>query len=324
VFNWFRSHRMVWGSFLLVLLLGGGAFAYVKYTQEVPTDSVAAPPAAAPSVAGFKVELKNFPVTSDGHYAAWVINDQAKTLIGQFSVRKDGGLFTIDGKAIDNTTLPFSGKLVEGDMIEITLESSDSKGEQPSASVVMRGELKSDGSAELGFSAVDLSAATSKYVLATPTDDPEKNETSGLWFGMPSTKPTSSLNLPVAPIGWKYEGWVLYKDKLLSTGRFSEPKGQDSFNGYSATKKPTPGLAGQDFLVNAPTDLGFTFPINLADGASKAIISLEPDIGGVDVDGSGLFIPLFTSDIPAELKDRVATDMAKSTALPSAIFTYSQ
>ena len=116
----------------------------------------------------------------------------------------------------------------------------------------------------------------------------------------------------------------MYKDKTLSLGKFSDPRAGDDFNGYSATKKPTPNLPGQDFLTNPPANLGFSFPLNLADGSSKVVISLEPDVSTADPSGNDAYLILFTADIPSGLKDHVATDMVKTAALPSASFTYSQ
>ncbi len=323
--SFLRSRKAIWFLALPVLLLAGGALAYLKLHQAAPKESVSTP-SPTPTVTGFKVDAKNLPSLATGHYDAWVLNSDAKTstAIAKFNVAQDGSLAGGDGKALVNNVLPFQGTLVEGSIIEVTVEPATSKDDVPSQSVVLKGPLKADGTAQLGFDAVALTTATAKYVLATPTDDPAKNETSGLWFGMPGTKPAPLLSLPAAPAGWKYEGWVLYQSKTVSTGRFNNPQAADDFGGYNATKKPAPNFPGQDFLANAPADLGFSFPINLADGTSKALLSLEPDTAGTDPSGPTEYLLLFSADVASGLKDHVATDLTKSPGLPSATFTYSQ
>lgn len=305
-------------------MLAGSVLAYLKLHQAAPSQAASTSPPPPPQPSGFKVEAKNLPPLSTGHYDAWVINGDTKTNIAKFNVDQNGNLATVEGKAIEGNSFPYQGGLVEGNTVAISVEAADSKDDKPSPSVILHGPLKADGSAELVFDVVSLSAVSGKYMLATPTDDPAKNESSGLWFGVPGTKPVPLLTMPPAPLGWKYEGWVTNQSKLISLGRFADARAKDDFNGYSATKKPAPNFPGQDFLVNAPADLGFAFPINLADGSSKAAISLEPDVGGADPTGPTAYLPLFMADIPSGLKDHVATDLTKAANIPSATFTYSQ
>jgi len=61
-------------------------------------------------------------------------------------------------------------------------------------------------------------------------------------------------------------------------------------------------------LVNAPE--GIIFPLNLADGESLGVISVEPDANGVDITGDAPFsIKPLVGEIP-EGTDRVTYDLS--------------
>lgn len=124
------------------------------------------------------------------------------------------------------------------------------------------------------------------FILATPTDSVMTNETAGVWFLDPAAGPGPSLTLPDLPAGWVFEGWGVTQGQPLTTGRFSEASGADSAAPFSGPN-PGPPFPGEDYLQNLPP--GITPPVDLADGSSVIVITLEPDMAGVDPTGDGPF-----------------------------------
>ena len=129
-------------------------------------------------------------------------------------------------------------------------------------------------SLDVGHSAAlnnDFEESTGKFILATPTDDDDTNEFSGVWFlDNSSGSQATGLDLPELPEGWIYEGWAIIDGSPVTTGKFSSVTGTDDAAPYSGTANPGPAYPGEDFLLNAPA--GKTFPANLA----AAVISVEP------------------------------------------------
>ena len=57
---------------------------------------------------------------------------------------------------------------------------------------------------------VDFSTATGSYILATPSTASDTGDNDqGIWWLVPGTTKTASLDLPTLPAGWMYEGWVV-------------------------------------------------------------------------------------------------------------------
>jgi hypothetical protein len=84
-----------------------------------------------------------------------------------------------------------------------------------------------------------------------------------------------------------------------------------------------PPFPGEDYLVNAP--MGLMFPIDLSDGESLAVISIEPDLGGIDPTGDAPFVvkPL-VGMIPQGAEDHVNYSMDQNLAsIPSGTVTIS-
>jgi hypothetical protein len=148
---------------------------------------------------------------------------------------------------------------------------------------------------------VDITSANGTYVLATPTDGNNTNEQSGLWFMQ--WPPAAGLELPTLPEGWIYSGWAINSNVTVPTGNFTSSEGVDNFSGYSSIIEQPYGFPGEDFLVNPPN--GLTFPLNLSDGASQAMISVEPDIS---IERPFFIQPLIT-DIPANATTQTTYDM---------------
>jgi hypothetical protein len=72
----------------------------------------------------------------------------------------------------------------------------------------------------------------------------------------------------------------------LSTGRFTRASGADQSAHFSGPL-PGPPFPGEDFLNSLPA--GVNAPVNLAGGASMAVVTVEPDLNGADPTGPGPF-----------------------------------
>ena len=203
-----------------------------------------------------------------GHYEGWLIVGDEKISTGKFA----------DGEEL---SFKFDTPIEDVDKVVVTIEPSGDLDDVPSGVVVLAGDV-TNKTAELTFP-VDLSDAAGSVILATPTNGSNSDETSGIWF-LELPGPTVGLDLPELPNGWVYEGWAVYEGTPLTSGRFTEVDEADDFDGYSGPEAG-PAFPGEDFLENAPD--GVTFPIDLADGESAVVISVEPDIDGVDPTGDG-------------------------------------
>lgn len=243
----------------------------------------------------------------EGHFEGWAIFGDEKVSTGKFSA-DDDFTFTVDRD------------LTEADMIVITIEPEGDTDDIPSGVVLLAGSVNGN-QASLAFP-VDLSGVAGTYILATPTNGPETDELSGIWFlALPG--PSASLILPALPAGWVYEGWVVNMGTPLTSGRFLTPEGADDFNGYSGSE-PSPPFPGEDYLLNPPQ--GVSFPLNLADGASLAVISVEPDLNGNDPTGPAPFqIKPLVGEIPAGAQDHANLPMgANLGSVPSGMASISR
>ena len=217
------------------------------------------------------------------HYEGWAIIDGSPVSTGKFNVNDDGGLVDLSGRVIANGEFVAGTDLSDAAVIAITIEPAGDTDSVPSGAKYLAGSV-SDGSADVtvGHSAAlgdSLTGAAGTYILATPTDDDDTNETSGIWYiDLSSGLAGPGLQLPALPPAWEYEGWVIFDGTPVSTGRFTDVAAADSGNPFSG---PLPGkpFPGEDFLRNAPAEL--TFPADIR--AMGAAISIEP----VDDDSPG-------------------------------------
>jgi hypothetical protein len=225
-----------------------------------------------------------------GHYEGWAIFGSEKVSTGKFNPN-------------DELTFTIKRNLSAADKIVITIEPEGDIDDIPAIPVLV-GDLK-DNKAFLNFP-VNLNDISGNYILATPTDGSDSFETSGIWFLM-LPGPTTGLVLPNLTNGWVYEGWVVNQGVPLTSGKFSSADDFDLFSDYSGSMEGPP-FPGEDYLTNPPMNL--VFPINLSDGKSKAVISIEPDINGIDPTGEGPFqIKPLIGDIPKDAKDHVNYQM---------------
>ena len=154
----------------------------------------------------------------------------------------------------------------------------------------------------------DFGDAAGKYILATPTDGADTNETSGIWWiSLQMADPTAGLSLPTLPAGWAYEGWVVMDGTPVTTGTFTSTTAADDAAPFSAMDAPGPPFPGEDFLMDAPD--GLSFPTDLSE--TTAVISIEP----VPDDSPAPFLlkPLVAT-VPANVADHQTFEMTNNAA----------
>lgn len=199
---------------------------------------------------------------ADYVYEGWIIVDGSPVSTGTFSSVDFPQTFDIDADDLASAT-----KFV------LSIEPTNDSDPDPAATKILAGDF-SGNAATMGHGTVgDFSSITGKYILATPTDSDMNNENSGVWFLDNSTgSAMAGLDLPELPAGWKYEGWAVIDGVPVTTGTFTDVAAMDDNAPYSGAMSGPP-FPGEDFLVNAPSNL--TFPTDISGG--KAVISIEPD-----------------------------------------------
>jgi hypothetical protein len=254
--------------------------------DEVPADTLA-------------FTFSTLPELDRGHYEGWAIYGSEKVSTGTFTVGDDYE-FSVDRD------------LSEADKLVITIEPENDTDDRPSGVAILAGAVEGT-TVDLSFP-VSFEDASGTFLLGTPSDD-SASPTAGIWFiDVPS--PSPSLELPNLPSGWTYEGWVVADGTPLTTGRFDDPASGDDFDGFSGPQD-SPDFPGEDFLRNAPS--GIEFPLDLSAGGYKAVISVEPDIDGVDPTGDNPFaIKPLAGEIPRGVDDHTNIDLDRTGgALPA-------
>lgn len=255
------------------------------------------------------LDLKGLEPVAPAHYEGWAIRGNEKISTGKFGVAADGSLASLSGQRL--TSFAVGRDIAGAEQIVITIEPAGDADAVPSGIAVLAGRI-ADGRAALAFPA-ELRGIAGGYLLATPTDDPQDtaNDSAGVWF-VALGPLRAALMLPALPDGWVYEGWAVTQKTPLSTGRFRTAGGADASAAFSG---PTSGPAfpGEDFVRGLPA--GITSPVNLAEGASTIVVSVEPDLGGVDPTGAGPFaIKPLAGVVPAGLTDHILTALAPDLA----------
>ena len=236
-------------------------------------------------------------------YEGWlIVNGKAKTA-GIFSVDANGmastSSFEVDQKDID-----------KAERYVLTIEPYPDSDPSASSVHILAGDF-SGNSASLSVAhgsalATDFASSIGSYLIATPTDGSNTNETSGIWFLNP-IGPSQSLELPSLPGSWEYEGWVVINGTAVSTGKFTNASDADSGNPFSGNLSAPP-FPGEDFLQNAPS--GLIFPTDLSEATvvisvepipdnSVAPFALKPLVGNVPIAASGGTTHNFTNNASA-------------------------
>lgn len=248
-------------------------------------------------------------------YEVWAVHGNRKISAGSFNVA--------DGELVDGFGHPamFSSPRnpANADAIVVTVEPMPDPSRKPSGIAVLTGSPNKNRAA-LRFP-VKLGTVAGSFILATPTDADMTNETAGIWFLDPAAGPGPSLVLPALPDGWVWEGWGVTQGMPLSTGRFTGATGADESSAFSGPMAGPP-FPGEDFLMNLPA--GVATPVDLADGSSLVVLTVEPDLGGVDPTGDGPFsIKPLVAEIPAGAADHMSMALSRDlSSVPSGAATY--
>ena len=235
------------------------------------------------------------------HYEGWAIIDGSPVSTGKFNVDADGNLIELNGKAIVNAEFDVGRDLNDAMAIALTIEPPGDTNSTPSGVKYLVGDVSRQSAAAADLSVShsaalgnDFTGAAGSFILATPTNGADTDETSGIWYiDLSSGGPTPGLQLPPLPPSFEYEGWVIIDGTPVSTGKFRDVAAADSGNPFSG---PEPGkpFPGEDFLRNAPD--GLTFPTDIR-GRTAAIsiepvpddspapFALKPLVGGIPADG---------------------------------------
>ncbi|GEM_PF-2397832 len=266
-----------------------------------------------------EADLSSLPPIKEGHYALWAIDaDNNPLLVWQFRINSQG--FVVDLADLPQSSIVVTPGLDLTTMQSflVSIEKGDVAVSEPSASVILSTAKKTNNNFTLQFPH-DFSEASGSFILATPTNGANTQETSGIWFvKIEDNRDIVALNLPASPEGWVYQGWVLYQSKPLNIGRFKTPEGKDSFSNYSGPRA-FPAFPGEDFLTNAPANLDVELPLNLADGQALVQIALEPVVNseagssnGINSDPTGddLFaLNILQSQVPQNIEPKGSVEL---------------
>jgi hypothetical protein len=244
------------------------------------------------------------PLDQGQNYQAWLVAQTDNNLIGipvvMFNADEQGRMV----HHLNPDSLlsgPFQSNVAASAVlgVAVSIELSTQLVAYSSSTFILSGEasggtavLKADDWLALNR---DFSSVGGGYVLATPTDEDPENELSGIWFIDPSGTPVAAgLQLPEAPEGWIYEGWVEVDGKTLSTGKFVVPGLPDSAATYSGPGNAHP-FPGEDFIANPPA--GTIFPLDLT-GAS-VYITVEPWEDFDVAPDTPFFLRVLQGEVPA-------------------------
>ncbi|WP_299061084.1 anti-sigma factor [uncultured Polaribacter sp.] len=211
---------------------------------------------------------------ADFVYEGWLIVNGSPVSTGTFTSVDFPQTYTVDladlqdatkfvlsiEPAVDSDPAPAATKILAGDF-------SGNSASVNSDNIVVdaSGDLKT------------LAESYGKYILATPTDNDDTNEASGVWFLDNSDAPTvtAGLGLPALTDGWKYEGWVVINGTPISTGTFLTGSGADdnaATSSFKGTLNNGPAYPGEDYVMGAAA--GIDFPTDLK--GATVVISVEP------------------------------------------------
>jgi len=205
---------------------------------------------------------------TDFVYEGWLIVDGTPISTGTFTSVTFPQTFTVDITQLDAAT-----KFV------LSIEPVNDTDPAPAETKILAGDFSGTSANVSTMLVGDFSTAIGKYILATPTNEIDTDENSGIWFLDPSSgAPLAGLNLPTLPAGWIYEGWAVIDGQPVTTGTFTNVSATDNAAPFSgSTPLPSPNGAdgffpGEDFLISPPA--GLSFPTDLA--GATAVISIEP------------------------------------------------
>lgn len=232
-------------------------------------------------------------------YEGWIVVNGVPVSTGTFTVNGSGMMsqnqFTVDTEDLAAAT----------DFV-LSVEPFPDNNPAPSAIKILGGVFAGNSApvsvshnAALGN---NFASASGKYILATPTTTTMEDELSGIWFlDLSSGAPVVGLNLPVLPMGWKYEGWAVVNGMPVSSGTFSDVDSMDDSAPFSGMDASGPPFPGEDYVMNAPT--GLIFPTDLS--GATLVISIEPN---PDNSSSPFQFKPLVANVPMPASDHITYD----------------
>ncbi len=236
-----------------------GAFATGCADSDGTAGSEGTTGGGLPATSTLSLSFERLPVLgASSVYEGWVIVNDAPVSTGRFTVGADGA----------TTPAMFEVEGAGANMFVLTIEPAAGDDPAPSATHVLAGPI-AGGKAELTAAhdaaiGESFASAAGAYVLATPSTMADMgDETQGIWWVDPASM-AATLELPAAPTGWRYEGWVIGADGPVSTGWFEAVSGADSDgSGEGAGPDAGPPFPGQDFITPALELVGLETAITL-------------------------------------------------------------
>lgn len=310
-----RSFRGgVLGILVPIVLLGALFAAVIRSTPKLePADSPR-------GVTTFVPTFERLPVVSGGHYELWVERpDGGQHRLAAFVALPGGSLLTLNEEPVQ--AFPVDELPPPGAKFLLTVEPGTAEVVTRSDRILLAGTLETT---EVTLSPVVPNTDGRHVAILVAPTDLQVPDTSGLWFAAPTKtpgRPDPGLRLPPASAGWAYGGFVTTATgSSLPTGLFTDPTKRDDAAAFSGKRK---GLAfpGEDFIANAPEVV--TFPLNLADGRTTALVSLQPDFAP---DAGEPFLPLLQARIPyqQESNEPFALESVSKDVLPAASGKFEQ
>jgi hypothetical protein len=228
--------------------------------DDDPTEAI------VPEQTDLVIDLRGIESLGSGFaYEGWLIVDGEPVSTGTFQVVN--GVLQPDAFIVDQT------QLAAATIFVITIEPVPDPDPLPSETRYLAGYFDDiTASMSVGHPEAfgdDFMGAEGTYILNTPTTAADVDDyASGIWWLLPGPAPRGSLDLPVLPPGWVYEGWVQRDGDFVSTGRFTMPDRADSDGaGPAASVDPAPPFPGQDFIDPRRS---------LIDGYAT-VVSVEPE-----------------------------------------------
>jgi hypothetical protein len=236
---------------MLIAAVAGGAALLVGCPLTAPTETL-------------QVAVSNLsPLGPDFDYEGWFIVNGQPVSTGRFDI-------DAQGNAMPSTFQVLASDAANATKFVVSIEPYPDPDPAPAASKIVAGDFM-NGTADAGIGDAaalgdDFQTASGQYILNTPTSATTQDYDQGIWWLDPAG-PSASLNLPMLPSGWVYEGWVVGPSGPVSTGTFTDPAAADSDGaGPAAGPEPAPPFPGQDYI---------TSPVQLP--GYDAVISVEPD-----------------------------------------------
>ncbi len=232
------------------------------------------------------------PLNNGYHYEGWAIINGAPVSTGKFNVNGSGDLVDLNGSAITQGEFDVAEDLADATAVVITIEPNGDTDAVPAATHIFAGDVANNAATlAVGHAAAlgnDFSSTAGNYILATPTDGPNTNENSGIWFlNPPST--TFTMNFTgLEPLlnGYHYEGWAIVNGSPVSTGKFNVDA-SDNLVSLSGTT-----IANGEFTLggdlSAATAIVLTIePAGDTDAIPAATHYLAGDVSGSNATLSG-------------------------------------